>query len=88
MRVSSSVGERNSRSSFAIASVNSQLNATIPPNAEIGSALTACLYASRTSPPQPLALATPHGLVCFTTTHVGSEDGKSLTHVYAASASR
>jgi hypothetical protein len=43
----------------------------LPPNAEMGSARTAARYASRRSPPHPLAEATPHGLVCFTTTKQG-----------------
>jgi hypothetical protein len=37
-------------------------------------------------PPQPEAEATPQGLVCFTTTQLGSEAGKSLTQLNAASA--
>ena len=44
-----------------------RLSATMPPNALTGSASRAVLYASSSA----LATATPHGLVCFTTTAAG-----------------
>lgn len=45
-----------------------RLKATMPPKAEMGSAMTARRYASSRSPRE----ATPQGLVCFTITQVGS----------------
>ena len=48
--------------------VSHLLKATMPPKALMGSARTASLYASFKS----VRLAMPHGLVCFTTTHVDS----------------
>ena len=47
------------------------LKATMPPNALMGSARTASLYASLKS----VRLAMPHGLVCLTTTQVASAAG-------------
>jgi hypothetical protein len=58
----------NSRISLASAASTGRLNATMPPNAEMGSARTASRYASRRS----ARVATPQGLVCLTMTQVGS----------------
>ncbi len=76
----------NSRISRASSALTGLLNATMPPNALMGSALTAARYASSATEPSAAAsLAAPHGLVCLTMTHDGS--GRSHTQPYAASAS-